>query len=63
MSINTAMTSLANSIRKLIYKTNKMSIEDMTNSINTECDSFENNVNIQNDLLTQIDSALREKGV
>lgn len=63
MGVNTKMTALADEIRELSGSTDKMSIDVMTSTLNTENTNFNTNLTSQDDLISQLSSILDGKAV
>lgn len=60
-TVNTKMTALADEVRELSGTTDLLGIDDMTSAINTENTNFNSNLNSQNTLIQQIQTALEGK--
>ena len=60
-NVNIKMTALADEVRELSGKTEVMGIDAMVDTINTENSNFNTNLNAQDDLLAQIEAALKGK--
>lgn len=55
------LTSIADKIRVLSGTNDDMSLSGMANAINTENNNFESNLSTQNNLISQIQTALQDK--
>lgn len=60
-TVNTKMTALADEVRELSGTADLLGIDDMTSAINTENTNFNSNLNSQNTLIQQIQTALEGK--
>lgn len=58
MTVNSKMTELADEVRELSGSTGKMGIDAMVSTLNTENANFNINLTNQNDLISQIQTAL-----